>query len=60
MSSNDKWRLMQFPVTDMARQEEESLIEELGLADHTFQIWSPQASIGAAVELLAALNAEKE
>lgn len=59
MSRNDKWRLMQFLVTDLARQEEETLIEELGVAGKSFEIWSPQASIGAADALLAALNAEE-
>jgi hypothetical protein len=59
MSRTDKWRLMQFLVTDLAEQEEEALIEELGIAGKTFQIWSPQASVGASDALLAALNAEE-
>jgi hypothetical protein len=59
MSRTDKWRLMQFLVTDLAEQEEESLIESLGITDKTFQIWSPEASVGAADALLAALNVEE-
>jgi len=59
MSRADKWRLMQFLVTELAEQEDESILEELQLSGKTFQIWSPHASVGATDALLAALNAEE-
>ena len=59
MSRTDKWRLMQFLIIDLAGEESESLVEELLIPGRTYQIWSPQASVGAADALLSALRVEE-
>lgn len=54
----DKWLIVQLLVSELAREEGAKLIEELGIAGRTFEVWSPEASVGAADALMAALKVE--
>lgn len=51
----DKLRLVQFLITDLAREEGVSLIE----ADAAYPIWTPYHAFDAAATLMRALEAEE-
>ncbi|MGH9802140.1 MAG: hypothetical protein ACRD82_17395 [Blastocatellia bacterium] len=60
LSRADKWRVVRFLVSELSEIENEDRFDESKLAGRTFDVWSPEASIGAEAALIAALAAEKE
>jgi hypothetical protein len=58
LNCTDKLRVLYILMVELARAEGALTIDESAIAGRTFEIWSPQASAGAAEALLSALQAE--
>ncbi len=58
LNRTDKLRLLYILIIELVKEEDALAIDESAIAERTFEIWSPQASAGAAEALLLALKAK--
>ncbi len=58
LNRTDKLRVLYILIFDLVKEESGLGIDESAIAGRTFEVWSPQASIGVAETLLSALKAE--
>lgn len=64
LNRSDQWQVMRFLVSELSKTESSSTTDEARLtemiAGRGYEVWSPEASVGATDALMAALAEEKE